>query len=319
MYDLDTKRSGNNIMSKILITDHLGSHRTTQQIEKWFAAKGHEVKWSMYYEPEMMDWCDVTLFAWTEGMLQLALKDGWGKKRKIVTYAMDIEIWSGQPVDTDWSQVDTLAYCSKFMFDLLKERYPIGNVKTAHIPLSVDMGDWSYEKREPGRKIAVLGHMWPAKGADMIPQFAKHLIQMSGKDTWQIYVQGEWRHDVWEWYYYYVKGMIKDLGLENNVFINEEHIPSVNEWLEDKNYFVHFGQKDAFSIGIAEAMAKGLKALPHNFPGAEDIWGDYVWKTIPEAVNKILVDPYKSEEYRDYVDKKYSNEVIMPLWEKILL
>lgn len=304
---------------KILITDHLGSHRTTQQIEKWFTQKGHEVTWSMYYEPEMMAEADVTLFAWTEGMLQLALKDGWGKKKKIVTYAMDIEIWSGQPVDTDWSQVDTLVYCSKFMFDLMKERYPIGKVKTAHIPLSVEMGDWEFKEHKPGNKIAVLGHMWNAKGPDMIPMFARELIDKSGRDDWEIHVQGEWRHDVWEWLYYYVKNQIKDLGLEKNVFINEEHIPQINPWLDEFDYFVHFGQKDAFSIGIAEAMAKGIKTFPHNFPGAKDIWGDYVWKTIPELVNRILTEPYESKKYRDHIENTYSNERIMPLWEKILL
>ena len=273
----------------------------------------------MYYEPEMMEWCDVALYAWTEGMLQLALKDNWGKKRKIVTYAMDIEIWSGQPVDTDWSQVDTLAYCSQFMYELMKERFPVKDVKSAHIPLSVEMGEWDYKEREPGNKIAVLGHMWNAKAPEMIPQFVKRLVDVSGKQDWEVYVQGEWRHDTWEWLFYYFNNIVKDLGLEHNIFLNEERISSTNEWLEDKNYFVHFGLKDAFSIAIAESMAKGIKAFPHNFPGSKDIWGKYTWNTIDELVDRILTEDYKSEEYRSYVGSKYSNEQIMPLWEKTLL
>ncbi len=304
---------------KLYIIDHLGNHRTTQQIEKWFADKGHEVKWDMYYDPKLMEWCDTALFAWTEGMLHLALKDGWGHKRKIITYAMDIEIWSGQPVDTDWSQVDTLAYCSKFMYGLMKERYPIKDVKSAHIPLSVEMGAWSFKERKPGNKIAVLGHMWNAKGPDMIPQLARQLIDSSGRDDWKIHIQGAWRHDTWEWLYYYVKGIIKDLGLENNVFINEDKVSSINEWLEDFNYFIHFGQKDAFSIGVAEAMAKGVKAFPHNFPGSKDIWGKYVWTSIDELVERVLNEDYNSQEYRDYVASNYSNEIVMPFWEKVLL
>ena len=273
----------------------------------------------MYYEPEMMEWCDVALYAWTEGMLQLALNDNWGKKRKIVTYAMDIEIWSGQPVGTDWSQVYAIAYCSKFMYDLMKERFPIKDVKSAHIPLSVEMSEWNYKERKPGNKIAVLGHMWNAKAPELIPQFVDTLIQMSGKKDWEVYVQGEWRHDTWEWLYYYFNNIVKDLGLENNIFLNEKKVPSINEWLEDKSYFVHFGLKDAFSMAVAESMAMGIKTFPHNFSGSKDIWGKYVWNTTNELANRIIQEPYSSKEYKDYVEKRYSNEVIMPLWEKVLL
>jgi len=312
---------------KLYIIDHLGSHKTTRQIEKWFTDKGHEVRWDMYYDPPIMEWCDVAFFAWAEGMMQLALRDEYLEKKQdwssknIVVQGMDIEVWSGQPAGTEWKKIDNVVYCSKFIGDLLLERFPIKTdnpeLPIHHIPLSVDMNEWAFKERSPGRNIGVIGHMWNAKGAQLIPQFMRKLIDKSGHDDWRMDIQGYWKHDTWEWYFYYFNHMIKELGLTNNVFLNETPVDSIDQWLEDKNYLVTFSMKDAFSIIVGEAMAKGIKAFPHNFPGSKDIWGKYVWTSVDEVVDRVLNEDYNSQEYRDYVASNYSNEIIMPKWEAV--
>jgi len=302
-------------MSKIYIADHLGVHKTTTQVEKWFKAQGHEVHWNMYYDPVEMEWCDVAIFEWFEGMMELALKDGWGKKKPIYARAMDIEIWANNANGADISDLTGLMYTSKAYFEVLKERHDLSkypNLKLAHMPLSIDMNEWTYAPRSKGYNVAILGHFWGSKGEVLVPQFAREIIDKTGNKDWKFYLQGNWRHDVWEWYFRYTQHIIKELGLENNVFLNEERVSSVDQWLDDKNYLVTFSMKDAFSIPVAEALAKGIKALPHNFQGAKDIWGPYVWSSFSELMTKMIDEDYSSEQNRAYVQERYSNEVMMP-------
>lgn len=317
---------------KIYIGDHLGSHKTTIQMEKWFLAHGHEVHWDMYYEnqkgPEpgvsWIEWADVIIFEWLEGMAELCLKDGWGKKKPVYARAMDIEIWAQNSNGADWSDLSGLAYTSKAYFDILNndqhitERYP--NLKLAHIPLSIDMNEWNFADHGAtqlgGRNVAIIGHMWDAKGASTIPHFVRYLIDRSGHKDWKFYIQGNWRHDVWRWYLSYTQHIIKEMHLENNIFINEERVEDMDKWMDDKNFLVTFSMKDAFSLIVGEAQAKGIKALPHNFMGAKDIWKEYVWTTFDELYNMMENDFYDSTRYRDFVTKNYSNEVIMPKWEQ---
>jgi hypothetical protein len=310
-------------MSKIYIADHLGGHKTTIQLEKWFASRGHEVHWNMYYEPKEAEWCDVMIFEWCEGMVELALKDGWGKRKPMFCRAVDIEIWSGQPNNIDLSDLTGLAYMSKAYWKYLDseakitEKYP--KLKTEWLPLSIDMNEWTFSDRSlKNKKIAILGHMWDAKGMQLIPQFVRQLIDKTEDDAWQFFVQGYWRHDVWQWYYYYFKHIIKEVGLEKNIFINEDRVDSIDEWLEDKSALITFSMKDAFSLIVGEAMAKGIKALPHNFMGAKDIWKQYVWTTLDELMFKLVDEVYDSQKYYKFVKTHYSNEVIMPKWEKFI-
>ena len=130
---------------KLYISDHLGVHKTTIQIENWFKEHGHEVHWNMYYEPKEAEWCDIALFEWCEGMYDLYQKDGWCKKKPTFCRAMDIEIWSGQDHNMNLGELAGLAYTSKYMWEIMREDEPYDPVKlwpslkTAHIPLSVDM------------------------------------------------------------------------------------------------------------------------------------------------------------------------------------
>jgi len=308
-------------MTKLYIGDHLGQHKTTHEMEKWFTAKGHEVQWDMYYEPKKAQWADVIFFEWCEGMMALCLKDRWGAKKPVYARAMDIEIWAGQAAREDLTGLHGLVYTSKALFEVMKQddewysKFPA--LPTYHIPLSIDMSAWTYKERSKGHNVAVLGHMWDAKGPNLIPHFVRYLIDKTGDKSWKFYVQGNWRHDVWKWYFYYFNHIVKEMGLTDNIILSEDRVDSIDQWLEDKNYLVTFSMKDAFSIPVAEAMAKGIKALPHNFLGAKDIWGKYVWSTFDELYTMMIDDPYSSKEYFNYTNDRYSNEVIMPKWEKL--
>lgn len=317
-------------MAKLFIGDHIGAHRTTQQIEKWFYNKGHEVHWDTYYEwakgplgdppPHWVEWADVVFFEWCEGQVALCLKDGWGKKKPVFTRAMDIEIWAGQAAREDLTDLTGLVYTSKAYFEVMKKddewetKYP--NLPTHHIPLSIDMNEWTFKKRKPGYNIGVIGHMWDAKGPNLVPHFARYLIDKTGNKKWKFHLKGHWRHDVWKWYFHWMNYIIKDMGLEDNIILDESHVESMDEWMDTVDYIIPFSMKDAFSLTVGEGLAKGIRTLPYNFEGSRDIWGPYVWTTFDELYD-MMMKPYNSNEYRDFVATNYSNEVIMPKWEEL--
>ena len=314
---------------KIYIGDHLGEHKTTRELEKWLTSKGHEVHWDVYYEnvkgPDSrswIEWADIVFFEWCEGMVNLCLKDGWAKKKPIYCRAMDIEIWAGQAEAEDLNGLTGLAYTSKAYYKVLEDGWKRLGKKYSfpktHIPLSIDMSEWTYKERTPQYNVAVIGHMWDSKNPSLIPHFVHYLINRTKNKEWKFYIQGYWRHDVWRWYYEYMKHIIVEMGLQNNIFLSEDRIDSLDTWLEDKSYLVTFSMKDAFSLIVGEAMAKGVKALPHNFIGAKDIWGKYVWTTFDELARKMVDDDYNSKEYYQFVRDNYSNEKIMPIWENFL-
>ena len=84
-------------------------------------------------------------------------------------------------------------------------------------------------------------------------------------------------------------------------------LPGIDEFLEGKNYLLHASHKEAFSAATAEAMAKGIKPVPHRFFGADDIWPGLTWDSIDQAIEMITNDTYDSQSYRQYlIDHRYT-------------
>ena len=327
---------------RIFISDHLGVHKTTRQMEEWFVKQGHEVKWDAYYNPRWMDWCDVALYAWSEGMFAQCVKAGWGseecngkelfhefheldketftmKRKPIFVWAVDIDIWFRQSQGADFGQAEGLFYMSKDYFDVMdeevkfKENFP--NLPIRHLPCSLNLDEWTYKKRSHGKKIAVVGEQWMSKNPFMITQMLAML-----PDDYEVHINGVWLEGGWRWTKHQIEHEIKAYGLEGRVFFSttvESIGHTMDTWLEDKNYLVTFSAKDAFSIPVGEAMAKGIMALPHNFAGSRAIWGEHVWDLLPELVDRIQNDEYNSEKYLNYVKDHYSNDVVLTKLEKV--
>jgi glycosyltransferase involved in cell wall biosynthesis len=69
----------------------------------------------------------------------------------------------------------------------------------------------------------------------------------------------------------------------------------LSRWLEDKNYVLSTSIHESFGYGIAEAMARGIKPIIHDFPYAYEIWGEeLLFRTVDEAVGLIRNGTYMS-------------------------
>jgi len=89
-------------------------------------------------------------------------------------------------------------------------------------------------------------------------------------------------------------------------------VRDVTAWLEDKDVLLVTSQKESFSYAAAEAAAKGLKPVVHNFWRVRDIWPEeWVWDTVGQAAAMIDSGFCHSQKYRDYVEEHYSLERMM--------
>jgi glycosyltransferase involved in cell wall biosynthesis len=98
----------------------------------------------------------------------------------------------------------------------------------------------------------------------------------------------------------------KGMGLENSIVFDGWQ-DDMNKWLEDKNYVISTSVLESQHLSIMEAMAKGIKPIIHNFVGAKQVYEKkYVWSTIGQAVNMVVSEDYCSEDYRWFVNDRYS-------------
>ncbi len=315
---------------KIYVCDN-PTLKTTKHWVKWLE-ENHDVVVDMYFNPVYAEWADLIYIEWCEPpAIQASQLKGFfenvydhagvrGEKEK--TYTGDFD-WSTKPIyirgiDMDifyghyhsvkWDNIAGFAYIAQHMRDYMGPFPFPEKLKIAHIPLGINLSEWSYRERDgKGRKVAWINHNWSAKGLPLMLQAFEKLVRQTPGEPWEFWVMSNgkstehWLHNG------YIPHMIKALGLQGMVKDITDGVPNVNEFLEDKDYLVSSSEKEAFSLILAEAMAKGIKAVTHSWWGAEDIWPrDMVWRTIDEFPEKMML-PYNSKNYR-LLASRYSHD-----------
>lgn len=318
---------------KIAIFDSYAGKFTTG-MQEWWEKQGNEVKRDTYYDPEKVDWADVSFFHTCDNNLlsatnpDQALRDEWLverrktipwdlhemdlSKKKIVVQPIDIEVWGGSHAhDNMWDVVDHCIFNCKHIRDMaMSDSRMQGHKMTVDtVPMGVDMDKWTFKKRQPGKKVAIVSEKWIIKGMQNILQIAYEL------PDYEFHWLGKWSND-----YPYFRTYVEDFIKRHNLnFVFTDWVDNLDEWLEDKNYLLHAGMKETFVYAFAEAMAKGIKPVPHHFYGAENLWPGLTWNTPTEAVKMITEDKYDSDYYRQYlIGKGYTLESMMNAITKII-
>jgi len=86
-----------------------------------------------------------------------------------------------------------------------------------------------------------------------------------------------------------------------------ERVPheQMDDWMDQIDYLMSPSIVESFGYSIAEAMAKGIKPLIRNRPGA--IWHE-TWRTEDDFIG-LLNGDYDSQSYRDHIHNFYRLEV----------
>lgn len=322
-------------MSKIALFDPY-LPKFTDGMVKWWTSHGHEVKTSRYYDPSLAEWADVIWFDTTDNNIasgtnpgQAILADDANYKpwdlhdmdlgnKKIICRPIDIEVWQGHYMAAKWDIVDDVIFIAPHIRNLvdpdsLPDKNP--DLKIHTVPCAVDLDKWTFKERGPGKDIAVVSEKWSSKGTHEILQVLLKLKQID--NSYKIHWLGQRSDSPWEfaWFDEFVEH--HKLNIEFTNILQDG--ATVDEFLEGKNYLLHGSIKEGFCYAIAEAMAKGIKPVPHRFYGADDIWPGLTWNTIDEAIEMITEDRYDSASYRQYlIDHGYDLDSMMQKFNKII-
>lgn len=307
-------------MAKVFFIDRPPYKTTRHWLD--YLKENHEVIVDMYFNPVYAEWADVIYIEWAEGWAIEASKgkghfedvyDHAGVKgeahkqysgnfnwqgKPIFVRAIDIEAYFGHFRQINWDNITGLIYIAKHIYDIMERDLP-STLPLTHVPLSIKLDEWRFKRRNGKEyKIAWVNENWSAKGMPLMLQALHKLISVTGNDKWQLHMVENKRSGE-GWLFGYIDHMIKELKLENNV-VKYQTVPSVDEFLEDMDYAVSSSHKEAFSLFTAEALAKGIKTLTHNWLGAKDIWPEeIVWTTIDDFVYKMMSGVYDPDHYRD--------------------
>ena len=178
------------------------------------------------------------------------------------------------------------------------------------IPVGIELDKFSMSTffarcaRDNGRnnKIAYAGQISRKKGAGELMFLAKSLPE------YEFHIAGKYIEDDVADYF--------NNGKPDNLFIHP-FTYNLNEWLQDYTYFINTSMREGNPIATLEAMACGLKPLVRDWLGAEEIYGEYVYKNLDD-LKRLLNGSYEPEKYRKFVEDNYDFENTYKEIEKLL-
>ncbi|HAV42859.1 TPA: hypothetical protein DCX15_02440 [bacterium] len=263
---------------------------------------------------ELMIWSDLSWFEWCD---ELAIYGSRLSKRcKVVIRLHYSEVYSNMPDQVNWENVDDLIFVAEHVREVLKKKiFDLENrVKTHIIHNGINLERFNFKERKNGHHLAYVGYLNHKKNPSLLLQCIKCLVDVD--PNYKLHIAGFHEQTRYQLYF---ENLVRDMGIGDNVKLYG-WVDKVSDWLEDKDYILSTSIGEGCPVGIMEAMARGIKPLIHNWPGARDLYPDrYIFNTISEFKNMVLNGNYNSTEYREYIEDNYSLEKQLREIDKILL
>ena|SRR3990167_2912908 len=313
---------------KVFLCDY-PNFRTTRHWRDYLVAN-HDLVTDMYFNPVYAEWADVIWMEWCEyAAIEAARGEGdfkdvydhagirgaknaqhgghfnW-KGKKMIIRPIDIDIHVGHFRSVEWKNVDSLCYIAPHFGRMLRNgfAYP-PELKIHETRLSVKLDEWRFKERTPGANIAWINHNWSGKNLPGAIYALKKLNELSSAKYTLHVVENKRSNE--NWLFSHVKHIIKIFGLEEYVRFYQT-VPSIDEFLEDKNYLWQTSMKEGFSLIMGEALAKGIKALTLNWESSDEIWPkELVADTPEELALKTIEGEYNSNKFRE-IASRYSHD-----------
>jgi len=304
---------------KILIFDSWKGKFSLPIKEHW-ESLGHEVlfhpTWDKLPEADL-----VYFYQADNGLVEFTTQEAlWGAvKCPVYAGCIDIEVWAGQATAVQWSKVTGVTFIAEHIANMVLPKIN-PPPKVALIKPGINLDKFTLKKPEPHGppiKLAyVVGdkRIWDVKRFDICLMLLRDLLDTTGYE-WQLYVRGT--YSTHEQYNDYCEHLLDNLGLRENV-IWTERVEDMNEWLEDKDFFLLPSTKEAFSYATAEAMAKGIKPIIGNWRSADINWKPFYCKTIGQMFSRILESNYDPQAYRKFIEENYNEKRYLDELSKFL-
>ena len=275
----------------------------------------YNVATSVEYASEQSSWADVVWFEWCNKNVLRATEMEKPKGQMWIVRLHGYELFSPDRIaQIDWAKIDVLIFVANHIRDHFKDIYWIPDtVKTVVVPNGVDLDRWSFAKREHSKQknIGIIGILTDKKGPLLLAKVIRHFAKSHADYRFLLRLESLKKPNAFE---HILRYELKDLTNWEWV----DRVESVNSWMEDLKFLISTSVLESFSYVIAEAMAKGIKPLIHDFHGSRDLYpGELIWKDIDE-LEKVFSGEYKSDEYRQWIEDRYSIDMQMKEIFKLL-
>ncbi len=268
------------------------------------------------YDSKQSKWADVVWFEWCNKNIIKATNMVKPKGQRWIVRLHGFEIYSTKRMmNIDWSKIDVLMFVAEHTRQHFMDTFWMAdNTKNVVIPNGVDLNKWSFAKREFSEKknIAVIGILTEKKGPQLLAKTIRYFSKMHPDYRFLLRMDVLSDPDVNK----------KMLDYELRDLTNWEWVPrveSVNAWLEDVKFLLSTSILESFGFVIAEAMAKGIKPLIHDFRGSRDMYPEnLIWRDM-EELEQVFCSEYKSEEYREWIEEHFSLDGQMTQIKKLLV
>ena len=250
---------------------------------------------------DLMKWSDISWFEWCTNLAVIGTQ--LPKVCKTIVRLHRYEAYTDWARQVNWDNVDTLITVGNRHVDKVLERQVPGistRTNMVGIPNGVDLAKFGFTDKGRGKNIGFVANLRMVKNPMLLLQCIKQLTDIDNE--YKLFMVGKSLQIEVE---NYLKHMITALGLENNVFW-EGWRDDMDNWFGDKHYIVSTSIIESQGMGILEGMARGLKPVIHNFPGAEGTFTDkYLFNTVGQFCEQVLSESYDPLEYRQFVEEKY--------------
>ena len=210
------------------------------------------------------------------------------------------------PREVDWSNIEILITVgSNFFRDALVQNIPGLENQTSIVTIStgVNIEKLEFTNRHRGKNIAFSANLSLSKNPAFILQCMQKLHYIDPE--YRLFFGGKFMDPALE---QYLKHMVNPLGLRDVVFFDDWQ-EDISHWLEDKHYIVSTSIVEGRCRGLLEGMARGLKPVIHNFPGAGHVFPQqFLFNISEEFCEQILSDNYEPYRYRRFVEENHSLE-----------
>lgn len=270
--------------------------------------KRHEVRTAYFDESvnlkqiqDVIDWADATWFEWCDQIL-IHASHKLRKTSRVLCRLHSYEALSNMPLQVNWDFVDTL-FIMPHILRILVPRLPdlTHSVTIESFCYALDLEQFPFNERSAGFDIAYVGYINHKKNPSLLLHGVHALVQHD--DRYHLHVAGRFQQKRYENYWNH---MLDVLDLADHV-THYGWADDISSWLDDKNYLLSASVLESFGYGITEAMARGIKPLIHNFPGANEIYrSEWLFASIPELVEDVTEGDYNSHRYRNHVAENFA-------------
>jgi len=233
----------------------------------------------------------------------------------IITRLLGVDTYESKLHHIPWADIRYLLALSQHQINYFKsfwgERRCVAQ-NYGVLPQIALLDKFPLRDREANTQVALVANITGRKGVDQIPEFLLRYPHLHIHHLGKVCLYGNPAMD-------FVRWRTKRDGTEDRYHYLKIIPPNqMGGWYQQLSHIWLPSIQEGFNRSLLEGMCCGLKPIIRHWAGAEDIWPQEALYDRLEEIDKILKIPFTPKKYRQYVEDRYSPEIILDKLETFL-